>query len=70
MKNIVKVWVDETSVFVKTKQGEVRHLPINSFRLLRNATFQQLQAFEFNKFGIHWPELDEDLSFEGFFTKP
>ncbi|HWV29876.1 MAG TPA: DUF2442 domain-containing protein [Dyadobacter sp.] len=26
------------------------------------------ERFELSPFGIHWPELDDDLSFEGFFT--
>ena len=65
--NISKVWVDENNIYIKTKQGEIRNLPINSFKLLRNASKEELQQFEVDKFGINWPALDEDLSFEGFF---
>lgn len=28
-----------------------------------------MQNFETDNIGIHWPELDEDLSYEGFFKK-
>lgn len=34
---------------------------------LRNATKEQRENIEHDCFGIHWPDLDEDLSFEGFF---
>ena len=67
--DIKKVWVDNESVNIETKQGQVRSLAIADFRLLKNATPAQLQSFEVGKFGIHWVELDEDLSFEGFFNQ-
>lgn len=39
---------------------------INQFKLLRNATLDQLQRYEISRTGVHWPELDEDLSLRGF----
>jgi len=35
---------------------------------LSNASPAEREQFELSAFGIHWPSLDEDLSFEGFFT--
>lgn len=67
--NVAKVWVDEEKVNIQTKNGIVKSAPIVEFRLLRNATPEQRQNFEYGKFGIRWEELDEDLSFEYFFTK-
>ncbi len=67
--DIIRVWVDNVYVNIETKQGQVRSLAIADFRLLQNATSDQLQKFEVGKFGIHWEELDEDLSFEGFFKE-
>lgn len=67
--NVAKVWVDEEKVNIQTKYGIVKSTPIAKFRLLRNATPEQRQNFKYGKFGIRWEELDEDLSFEGFFTK-
>ena len=34
---------------------------------MRKASIEQLQNFETDNIGIHWPELDEDLCYEGFF---
>ena len=39
---------------------------ISKFKLLRNATLEQLQQYEISRTGVHWPELDEDLSLRGF----
>jgi Protein of unknown function (DUF2442) len=32
---------------------------------LAHATEEQLKNIEISPFGLHWPELDEDLSFQG-----
>lgn len=39
---------------------------ISTFRLLCNASLEQLQHYEISRTGVHWPELDEDLSLRGF----
>lgn len=36
---------------------------------LLNANKAQRQNYKLSHFGIHWEELDEDLSFEGFFKE-
>lgn len=33
---------------------------------LKNASVEQLKKYELSRTGIHWPELDEDLSLRGF----
>ena len=42
-------------------------MPLSWFPRLQNATIEQRENYELSPFGIHWEELDEDLSFEGFF---
>lgn len=34
---------------------------------LLNGTIEQRNNFEISPFGVHWPDIDEDLSLEGFF---
>ena len=71
MKNneIEKVWIDDESIHILAKDGrEASELFIN-YRRLREATKTQRKNFALNTFGINWPELDEDLSFAGFFDK-
>ena len=36
---------------------------------LKEASTEQLQNYTTDAFGISWPELDEDLSFDGFLEK-
>jgi hypothetical protein len=33
---------------------------------LKSASLEQLQNYEVSRTGIHWPDIDEDLSLRGF----
>lgn len=67
--DVVKVWVDDKFVHILTADGVELMEVIAGYERLRNASSQQLQNFETDNIGIHWPDLDEDLSYEGFFKK-
>jgi len=43
---------------------EIR-FPITASTRLEKGTEAQLKNIEVSPFGLHWPELDEDLSFKG-----
>jgi hypothetical protein len=43
---------------------EIR-FPITASPRLTKGTEAQLKNIEVSPFGLHWPELDEDLSFKG-----
>lgn len=43
-------------------------LSFSRWSRLANATPAQRKAFVLSRYGIHWPELDEDLCFEGLFA--
>lgn len=62
-----KLWFDDKCVCIETDTGKIGRLPLNDFPKLRFATKEQRDAYELSPFGIHWPQLDEDLSYEGFF---
>ncbi|MCP9768483.1 DUF2442 domain-containing protein [Lacihabitans sp. LS3-19] len=66
--NVIKVWTNEDSIFIETDKGEIKKHPIAWFPRLLKATKAQREDFTLSPFGIHWEKLDEDLSFEGFFT--
>jgi hypothetical protein len=66
---IIKVWVDEVAVYIQTSGGETKRELFNDYVRLRNATPVQQANFEYDNIGIHWNDIDEDLSFEGFFDK-
>lgn len=67
--NVSKVWVDDKYVHILTAEGVEHKEKISDYERLRYASSEQLQNFETDNIGIHWPELDEDLSYEGFFQE-
>lgn len=52
-------------VCVRFKSGHSLSFPIKGNPRLEHASSSDLNAIELSPFGIHWPKLDEDLSFEG-----
>lgn len=68
---IVKVWLTDTAVWIKTDDGREACEEFSKYPRLRNASKEQRMAYRQSQEGLHWDELGEDLSFEGFFqTKP
>ena len=66
-KYIARVWVDDHAVYAETTDGLRASYEFAQWTRLHNATATQRQAFELSYGGIHWPDIDEDLSFEGMF---
>jgi hypothetical protein len=65
----IKIWIADNFIHVKLEDGKEGKLPINNFQRLANAHPDALRNFEvIDGYAIHWPELDEDLSVEGFFV--
>ena len=62
-----KVWFENGRIYILTNDGREGSLPVRLFPRLYNATDAQRQNYTLSHFGIHWPEIDEDLSYEGFF---
>lgn len=67
--DIVKVWLTDNAVWIRTKDGREACKEFELLPRLKFATKEQREAFELNYFGIRWDELDEDLSYEGFFNE-
>jgi len=57
----------DSELMVALADGRTISVPISWFASLSNATEAQLQDYELlgNGEGIHWPQLDEDLSVKG-----
>lgn len=51
-------------VVVMESDAEIR-FPVTGNPRLANGTPQQLSNIEASPFGLHWSDLDEDLSFAG-----
>jgi hypothetical protein len=58
------VCVDGWVVIRMESSAEIR-FPVAENPRLAAGTEQQLNHIEISPFGLHWPDLDEDLSFHG-----
>jgi hypothetical protein len=61
----VAVEVTDSEVIVRLADGRRIATPLVWYPPLLQATTEQLAQVELTAFGIHWPELDEDLSVAG-----
>jgi hypothetical protein len=52
-------------IIVSMQSGAEIRFPVAENPRLARGTPAQLQNVEISPFGIHWPDLDEDLSFRG-----
>ncbi len=64
---IQRVWLTDTAVCVELKDGRTAEERFVDYTRLLHATDEQKRNFVLSHFGIHWPDIDEDLSFDGFF---
>lgn len=55
----------EGRVVVVMESGERLAFPVRGNPRLESGTEAQLSRIEISPFGLHWPDLDEDLSFRG-----
>ena len=67
---IITVWFLDGYIYVKFKNEKIIGTPINWYHNLSKGTPEQLLKYELWNDGrwIHWEELDEDLSSEGFLS--
>ena len=56
---------DEDSMWVELDDGRVLGVPLVWFPRLLNATPAQRENYELSRRGLHWDELDEDISVAG-----
>lgn len=63
-----KVWVDNAHVWTETTNGWKANYPFSQWDNLAKAKQNQRSNFFLSRYGIHWPELNEDLCFEGLFA--
>lgn len=66
-ERIVDVTLDEDALSARLADGRVISVPLAWFPRLLHATAEQRNNWVLSGagYGIHWPEIDEDLSAEG-----
>jgi hypothetical protein len=67
MERVLAVDFDEDSISVALRDRRTITIPLAWYPRLRKATPAQRKKWEIagGGYGIHWPDLDEDLSTEG-----
>jgi hypothetical protein len=61
----VSVRFDEYSFWVELDDGRTLGIPLAWFPRLLHGTAAERQAVELSRAGLHWEELDEDISIAG-----
>lgn len=56
---------DEHTMWVDLSDGRTIGVPLAWFPRLLNATPAQRQKVELSRIGLHWDEIDEDISIAG-----
>jgi hypothetical protein len=66
-ERVKKVYFTEETITVDLMDGRVISVPLTWYPRLLNATSEQQEKWEVcgGGYGIHWEEIDEDLSTEG-----
>lgn len=68
--SILSLRIDQEMLVAEISDGRIVSIPKVWFARLRNASQKELENFELSPsgYGIHWPDLDEDISIKSFLT--
>lgn len=64
-----QAWHRDGRIFIRFASSQEVSFPMQGNPRLEHASHAELDAIELSPFGLHWPKLDEDLSFEGILTR-
>ncbi|MDR3250837.1 MAG: DUF2442 domain-containing protein [Tannerella sp.] len=65
-KEVAKIWFDDSNIYIQTIDGREFRQSLLWYRRLQCATDEQRANYRMSYSGIHWPDVDEDVSFESF----
>ncbi|MBQ6068390.1 MAG: DUF2442 domain-containing protein [Bacteroidales bacterium] len=63
---IESIWFKDNYIYGKTDGGEVFRQSLHLYPRLSHATDEQRADYYMSTVGIHWRNIDEDISFESF----
>ena len=63
----IRVWIEGRMMMLELTDGRIFGFPADRFKLLRNATDEQLAEvrLRLNGFALRWETLDEDITVPG-----
>lgn len=62
-----RVWVEGRIIFIELTDGRIIGFPADRFKILKNATHEQLKEVKLrlNGYALEWESLDEDITVPG-----
>lgn len=66
---IANIWLTDSAIWIELNDGRKGNERFDDYARLSKASQEQRQNYVMSYFGLHWPEIDEDLSYDGFFSK-
>ena len=66
IKSVQKYWFDGNRIHVLDQDGEEHSQTLLFYPKLMTATDEDREKCEISSIGLHWSDLDEDMSFESF----
>lgn len=63
---LTKIWFENNRIYGLTDDGRTLWQSLLYYKRLMNAAEEQRNNYEMDDEGIHWEEIDEDVSFESF----
>lgn len=63
---IIRIWFDDEYLYGMDETGKEYKQSLLWYPNLKNANDEARSNYRFGFRGIHWPELDEDISFDSF----
>jgi len=61
-----KLWFADDRIYIETDDERTLWQSILYYQRLKNATDKERNNYELGAFGIHWDDIDEDVSYESF----
>ena len=63
----IRAWAEERMIYCELSDGRIMGFPADRFRILKQATNEQLAKvkIEVNGYALRWEELDEDITVPG-----
>jgi hypothetical protein len=65
--NVNKLWFDNNKIFIRMDNGRELWQSLLWYPTLQHASDEQRNHYRLSYSGIHWNDIDEDVSFESFF---
>ena len=63
---VKRIWFADNRLYAETDDGRTLWQSLLYYKRLMNATDEQRNNYEIDDEGIHWEDIDEDVSFESF----